>query len=208
MTRRGSVFGMKMQDVKMDVPTIEGVPRVKSRGKPKYGKPQTLGQAQTLAFPMGMKESFIPFAFFRRSEPSKGWGYKSLNAMTKGVQSDELDHELQTILGAMVYNHVVPYHLMHIEHCCNCEEHAMTTRHTPGTYEKKVNDLKDYFAKHIPQVYVENNDSNVLRSNKEFRNKHVRKGENANERRDREERERKIRTPYFKADEPRVGSLK
>jgi hypothetical protein len=193
MSRRGSVFGMKKASVSLG-------------GEGKF----TRGSDRMMkAFPLGMKEAFLPFVFYRRTTVEKGWSYKVLNAVTKGLQSDSQDHILQTILGAMVLNHVVPYHLMHIEHCRNCEEHAMTTRHTPGMYRAKANELKEHLADVLPQIYVDCNNNTVLSNNKKIREEHSRKGETRQQRQIRmmKENERKGMKTYFKAHDPRVGAF-
>ena len=126
MRRRTSVIGLKKERVPVHPSSGNTTGSSEHTDEANVKKDDT----DTMkAFPLGMKEALIPFVFYRRSTSEKGWSYKSLNTVTKGIQSHEQDHVLTTIITAMVVNHVVPYHLMHIEHCRNCEDHAMTTRH-------------------------------------------------------------------------------
>lgn len=52
---------------------------------------------------------------------------------------------------------VLPYHLIHIEHCCDCENHAMTTWHIPESYEKRVSEVKRALKSYIPPTLVYSN---------------------------------------------------
>jgi len=126
------------------------------------GSVVTISQNMLQATPMGRKEALIPFVLYRRSTLEKGWAWKSIKVVTKGVQSYDIDHILNTIMENLVKLHVMPLHSIHVEHCDNCENHAMTTRHTPGHYRKYFDDIKASLHKEVPQLVCARNLQSML----------------------------------------------
>ena len=112
--------------------------------------------------PLGLHEAFLPFVVYRRSSTDKGWAWKTLGAVTKGVQSHDMDHILNTILENLVKISVMPFHALHVEHCDNCEEHAMSTRHVPGAYKQKFVDLMNNLRYKVPQIICQANLPDML----------------------------------------------
>ena len=52
-------------------------------------------------------------------------------------------HErLRPIARALARRGVQPFALVEVEHCCRCEEHSMSTKHVPGLYALKFEQLK------------------------------------------------------------------
>ena len=63
----------------------------------------------------------------------------------------------ERIVGIVAAAHAVPYHIIHVEHCHNCEKHQNTTRHLPGYYENKFHHLIAYLKTRMPMCLFYNN---------------------------------------------------
>jgi hypothetical protein len=91
---------------------------------------------------------------FRRSSSDKGWGLKSLNLPIRGNKTSDIIGDVAQGLGAAG---VLPYHVFYIEHCNDCEHHAMTTWHVPSSYEKRAGELRRSIRDYIPSSFVYSN---------------------------------------------------
>ena len=96
---------------------------------------------------------------------------KSLNIPIPGCATKDLiTHVVHTMKAA----YVLPYHVSHIEHCCDCEYHAMSTWHIPGSYEHKCNEIIQSMRGYLPPMFIFSNkiraeDKNLKRTkNGEF----------------------------------------
>ena len=56
---------------------------------------------------------------------------------------------------------VVPYHMVHVEHCKNCEKHQSSTRHIPGSYDKVFMELKNSLKHNIPPCLIYSNNTKI-----------------------------------------------
>lgn len=69
----------------------------------------------------------------------------------------DLDAVLEGVLRLLSDKLVMPYHVLHVEHCFDCQAHQLTTRHVPGSYEKAFEDLRDELKRHLPPTLIYSN---------------------------------------------------
>lgn len=72
----------------------------------------------------------------------------------EGVKTSDL---IGGVFRGMCLARVLPYHIVHIEHCCDCVSHAMTTWHIPGSYEKRCSEVKKNIRECAPPSLIYSN---------------------------------------------------
>jgi hypothetical protein len=79
---------------------------------------------------------------------------KSINAAIEGSTTKDV---IAAVVNVLNRAQVLPYHIVHIEHCCDCEHHAMSTWHIPGSYEKKCDEIRRMIRSYLPPTIVFSN---------------------------------------------------
>ena len=72
-----------------------------------------------------------------------------------------LDQVLRDVLIRLARSRILPYHLIHVEHCSNCELHQATTRHVPGSYEEAYEEFRTTFKQTLPPSLLFSNNRSV-----------------------------------------------
>lgn len=68
------------------------------------------------------------------------------------------------VVDTMIDQNIIPFHLAHVEHCHDCADHQMSTRHEPGSYESKFSEIRDEInALYPPTIFVANNPTVALK---------------------------------------------
>jgi hypothetical protein len=96
----------------------------------------------------GLSQGIIPGIIFRNGIEGE-WAMKTIG---KVVSVDKLDMVYGQVLDVMIEHSIIPFHLAHVEHCYNCSDHQMSTRHEPGSYEDKFNQLRDDISSLYPPI--------------------------------------------------------
>ena len=105
----------------------------------------------------GLGQGIIPGIVFRNGVEGE-WALKTIG---KVVSADKLDMLYGQVLDVMIEQYIIPFHLAHIEHCHNCSDHQMSTRHEPGSYEDKFNQLRDDISSSYPPIIFVANDKDL-----------------------------------------------
>jgi hypothetical protein len=122
------------------------------------------------------RHSFVPFVVFRclstptpDDEPNPNvenllntapgtdqrcWGIKSIQESLAGVMFQSI---VRGVLDALKRRHILPFHMINVEHCMKCHLHSMTTWHVPGSYEKWFYDLKRTLRRSLPPAIITSN---------------------------------------------------
>jgi hypothetical protein len=83
-----------------------------------------------------------------------GWAMKTIGAV---INADELDMLYGQVIETMLDQNIIPFHLAHVEHCYDCADHQMSTRHEPGSYESRFSQIRDeIYALYPPTIFVAN----------------------------------------------------
>ena len=110
-------------------------------------------------FAMVQGEIYIPFAIYRQRAAANGWAMRHFHITQPAVPMYFL---LDKILSLMREHEIVPMHILHVEHCVNCEQHALSCRHVPGSYDRKYEDLVGKLRKRLPTFVYYNNHPKVV----------------------------------------------
>lgn len=102
----------------------------------------------------------IPFVLFRTSEYSNGWHFRSQTHFIK--QHSKRFKIIEEVTQFMIANNILPYHVLHVEHCINCESHQKSTRHIPGSYEKLFQDISKEISLTLPPTIIHSNSTKGL----------------------------------------------
>lgn len=94
--------------------------------------------------------SYAPFVLFKQNT----WHIKHLNETMDGVNPRDIT---AGVLEALKRKYVVPWHMVHVEHCINCEDHSMTTWHIPGSYNQTFLELKKTMRQLLPASLIFHN---------------------------------------------------
>lgn len=132
-----------------------------------YSKGEVEGWRQLDAV-FGVTDAYTPLVIFRRPAYTGGWAVKKL-ALRSTRCSHQLDNVLREVITSLLVNRVVPYNMIHVEHCVDCEAHQNTTRHEPGSYERAFKDFRTEFKKKMPPSLIYGNNTKVCLSNLPFR---------------------------------------
>ena len=76
------------------------------------------------------------------------------NAVSRVLPGNNLVSRIPFLVASMRRQAVVPYKLLHIEHCCNCEKHTMGTWHVPGSYENLASKVTKSITEELPSTLV------------------------------------------------------
>lgn len=101
----------------------------------------------------------LSFALFRRRSAALGWAVK--NIASRVPVAEPMDRLVTHVVATMARRNVLPVCIVHVEHCCDCEAHAMTTKHIPGSYEGKALELRTAFCNRLPPLLFFSNYSDV-----------------------------------------------
>jgi len=108
----------------------------------------------------GVADAYVPFVVFRRAAASGGWAVKKL--LHRVCRSSaQLDLVIREVMVRLARSRVLPYHIMHVEHCSNCETHQATTRHVPGSYEEAFVEFRTTFKQTLPPMLIFSNNRAV-----------------------------------------------
>ena len=100
--------------------------------------------------------SVVPFVVFRlKGSGARHWALRTFGG--SDMQGSSLRAVYEPLLGLLRSHNVLPYKLVHVEHCENCEAHQLTTRHVPGSYEKAFVELIKEFSRRLPPVVLYSN---------------------------------------------------
>ena len=109
------------------------------------------------------REAYAPWALFRRREGRSGWSVKDLHLT---VADNDTATVVDCILRDLRLSNVIPFHIVHVEHCVNCEQHAKSSRHVPGSYDKHWKDLMAAISSRLPPLLPQANKTSVCPSPK------------------------------------------
>ena len=100
--------------------------------------------------------SYIPFILFRSAGDSAHavWLFQSTRIT---LPTNSLDNISNLVLKYMRTQQILPFTTVHIEHCVNCDQHQLTTRHVIESYSKNYNNLRAYIQSRLLPVYVHAN---------------------------------------------------
>ncbi len=100
--------------------------------------------------------AYIPFILFRSAGDSAHakWLFQSTRIT---LHTKSLDSLSNLVMKYMSTQHILPYTTVHIEHCVNCEQHQLTTRHVIDSYNNKYVELQDHIQSKLLPVYVHAN---------------------------------------------------
>lgn len=87
----------------------------------------------------GIGDAMVPFILFRRTqteaspitntfESHNTWGLLPCLAKIANCHQ-RIDIITRFVVDALTERGVMPFHVIHVEHCMNCEEHKLTTRY-------------------------------------------------------------------------------
>lgn len=106
-------------------------------------------------------------ALVRGIGPQKDWGAKALHAVVEGPK---LPNIIESAVQALIRASCTPMAVMHIEHCCDCTSHSLSTWHVPGSYEKLLDDLRRELRDRMPPMLVYSNQIQIKKSDAKLTN--------------------------------------
>lgn len=117
----------------------------------------------------------IPYVFYRSyvkpsaifsntkndSMVSAQWNTKVVN---HSVDTNEITELLPMVYNLLAFQNILPFSVIHFEHCRNCDKHEDHTRHVPLSYEAKCSSICSYVRAEIPHFLFFSNLKSVLQS--------------------------------------------
>lgn len=111
--------------------------------------------------PLSKSGSFIPFILFRSAGDATHAKWL-LQPAQISVSTKALDGVSNLVLKYLHAHHMLPYTTVHVEHCVNCEQHQLTTRHVIDSYNNKFDELQSHLQSQLLPVHAYANTKTCL----------------------------------------------